>query len=349
MKIRLTLLGAALLTGAAADTIRLKDGQELEGQVLRTEGDDLIVQVQVTASIRDERRIPKRDVLEVVAERKDEAAFEKISGFVPAPDLLDTADYDRQIKQIENFISTHSDSYLVKDARELLEPLKKEREIVAKGGIKFEGFMIEADERDSRAYPLDAQIAAKKVRDHIDAGDTNEALRAWGEMEENFAASKAYAETAPLMLGLMRKQLNAVERSLSTLDDRLAERDANLAAMPANDRRRTKRLIDEQMANFEKQLAAEEEAGVKWGSLSPWHKESLTGAKRALEQAIGKLENLGDTPDGDQAWIDAWEVIGNASADDRESLQAARDALNEVRGARIPDSYRSKLEERMPE
>lgn len=350
MKTRTTLLGLALMAGASADTIRLKNGQELEGQVLRTEGDEYVVQVQVTASIRDERRIPKSDVIEVVAERKDEAAFEAIKDLAPAPDLLDTAAYDARITKVRNFLKAHPDSLLVRDAEKILEPLEAERAVVAKGGIKLEGFMIEAEDRDSRAYPLDAQIAAKKVQLAIEAGDTNAALRAWSELERDFTASKAYAETAPLMLDVMRKQLNAIDRSLATLDERVAERKANIAAMPSNERRRTERLIAEQEANFEKLVAEEKEAGIQWTSLSPWHQESLNSTKRSLQQSIGKIENAAasETPDGDQVWVDAWEVVGKASADDRESLQAARDSLNAVRGARLPERYRAKLEERMP-
>ena len=50
------------LQPAAADIIALKDGKKIKGTVIRKDGDDYIVEVVISGTIKDERRIPRADV-----------------------------------------------------------------------------------------------------------------------------------------------------------------------------------------------------------------------------------------------------------------------------------------------
>ena len=102
----LRLLPLMAIASAAADTFELKDGTKLEGTILREEGDHYIVQVQVTKSIKDERRIPKSDVVAQVAEKKDETAFASIAKLAPAPDLLGEEGYATRIREIASFLKS---------------------------------------------------------------------------------------------------------------------------------------------------------------------------------------------------------------------------------------------------
>lgn len=339
------LLLAALGTIAAADTIRLRDGTQFEGIPLREEGDHQVFQIQVTPTIRDERRVLKSEIREIVAERKDLAAFSEIETLVPTPNLLDTAAYDDRINRVRAFLEKYPDSGKNEKAREMLAILEKERATVAAGGIKFEGDLIEASERTARAYPLDARIAANRVLRLAEANQTIEALREWEKFRKEFAGSQAYLDTLPYVLAVMKKQLAAVNRTLGTLKRRTTERQEDLAALPINDRSRTERLIREEAAAFERRRAAEGEAGLVWKSLSPWHKESLSDAQRKLEQEIRRLEGLDRSrlPDNDRLWTNAWIAV--TRGDDRS---AAREAIREFDRGNVPERYVAMLEERLP-
>ena len=343
MKPALFLFLPALACIAHADTIRMRDGTEHEGEVVADKGDHYVVKIQVTKSIRDERKIQKSDVLEIVAERKDEIAFDEIKPLVPTPDLLTHQQYDQRIAMIDGFMKAFPDSNLIKEADAILKTLDSEREVVAAGGLKFEGKMIQASDRASRAYPLDARITAAKV---TESKDPTSALRAWSELESKFGVSQAYRDTIPYAKRLMINYLKSVEKSLETIDARIKERDDGLARIDERDRERTKRAIDEQSAKYKALIAKEKEERIKWPTLDPYQKDPIMETQRLLKSEIAKLDklDLSKTPDGDQAWTDAWDALNTGS--DR---QAGTTAISAARSARIPQEYITILESKLPE
>ncbi len=346
MKPTTLLLFSAFACLAPADTIRMRDGSELEGEVVSEKDDHYVVKVQVTKTIRDERKIPKTDVLEIVAEKKDALAFEEIKTLVPTPDLLTLQEYERRTAKVEGFMKEFSESRLLKSANALLKVLDDERKVVAEGGLKFEGKMIQASERAAHAYPLDAQIAASKVVAAGNAGDPTQALRAWTALESKFVASQAFLDTRSYAQKLMVAHLKSIDNSLATFDARMKEREAGLARIDERDRDRTKRAIAEQSAAYEAKLAKEKEENVKWPTLNPNHKEPMMVTKRLLETEIAKLEKLDPSkiPDGDKAWNDAWSVLTGGEVD----RQTGTAAISAARSARLPSDYIALLEAKVP-
>lgn len=345
MKTRLLLLLPLLSLSAAGDTIRLRNGTEYEGMVLREDGDDYIVAIQVTKSIRDERRIPKHDVLEIIGVKKDEVAWEELKSLVPTPDLLTEKDYNDRVRRIESFMTKFNTSSHLAAADEMLKVLDEERKIVAGGGVKFGGKMIEGSERASKAYALDAEIAAAKVQELGEGGDHVAALRAWEDFEKTYLGSSAYPETVPFAIRLMQTQLANVNRMLDTYDTRMQERQAGLERMEAKDRSRSEEQIAAESAAYARLVETERKENVRWPSLSPWHKEPLQSTKSRLEQEIKRLQSLDTSklPGTESAWDDAWEVLSG-----KPDASAASSAISKARSAQLPDAYVKMLEKRAP-
>jgi hypothetical protein len=117
------LLPLLAFSNALADSFELKDGTKFEGTILREEGSDYIIQVQVTKSIKDERRIPKADVVSQVAEKKDETAFPEIAKLIPAPDLLDEAGY---VEEPEREDEPEDSEEMVEEFRQFIDQVSPE-------------------------------------------------------------------------------------------------------------------------------------------------------------------------------------------------------------------------------
>ena len=337
----------ALLVAPAllSDTIRLRDGKEYEGEVISEDGDAYVVMVQVTKTIRDQRRIPKQDVLEIVAEKKDETAYEEIKDLVPTPERLDLEDYDARITKVEDFLKNFPDSLLADEAAAMLETLDAEREVIASGGVKFDGKLLSATERNAVAFTLDSRIAAAVMNEAIARRQWIDALRAWDHLERDFPNSRVYVEAVPKILSVMQRQLAAVTRELESFDSRLEERQTNLERVPEKDRARVQAAIEQRAADYQQLVESEREQGIRWTSLDPFEKEPLSRAKSLLESEIRRLEKVDTStiPDGDAAWAEAWTVLnGNPTPDD------AREAMTQARSARLPKPYLDMLEEKMP-
>ena len=72
------LLAMAASGLAFADTIVMKDGTKYEGEVLSEDAESYTMAIQVTPSIKDERRLLKADVESVKRSSPDDEAFEEI-------------------------------------------------------------------------------------------------------------------------------------------------------------------------------------------------------------------------------------------------------------------------------
>lgn len=345
MKSAAFLLLPALICLCSADTIRLRNGTELEGIILSEDSDHYVALVQVTKTIRDQRKIPKGDVIEIVGVKKDEVAFEAIQKLTPTPDLLGPEEYERRIEDTEEFLTTHSASRLATDATKILAELEEEAKLVKAGGIKFKGTMIPADERAKKAYTLDSQIAASAVTTAGDAGNRTAALRAWDDFEQSFPTSRAFLDTKPYVIKVMKTQLAAIDGQLATLDKRLKDRADGIERIPNKDRARTEKILEEESASYRRLIENEKKAQIRWISLDPYHKEPMTQMKGQLEREIKRLTDLSTSslPDGDHAWEEAWSTLHGAP-----TSEEAKAAITKARTARLPKEYMDRLEAMLP-
>jgi hypothetical protein len=214
-----------------ADTFTLKDGTTVDGAILREEGDTYIIEVQVTKSIKDERKILKTDVLKQVREKLDVAAFAAIEKLVPTPDYTTAEEYAPKISAVNKFIEQYSDSSRLKDAKAILATLKSESEALAGGGIKTNGRVIPQAQYQANAYEIDARIAEAKIRRLIDAGDTLGALRAFSEFDRDYRSTLSYSTLAPYMTQVIKAYIAELKDSLATIDARLKTRQIGLQQM----------------------------------------------------------------------------------------------------------------------
>lgn len=341
------LLPLLAIASAAADSFELKDGTKLEGSILREEGSDYIVQVQVTKSIKDERRIPKSDVIARIAEKKDETAFEKIARLAPTPDLLSEALYAARIRQIEDFVKKFPDSTKKAAALKIREELESELTEIKAGGVKFKERIIPAAERAPQAYSLDASIALSGIKAAVDAGDVLSALRAWTRFETDFTGSSAHRENIGFMTRVMKQHLANVVSTLAQVDARNQARNTSLDSMIGSERSRSQQAIQEEQDTYLARVEREKTAGIKWLSLDPYVKAPLEETRRLLENEIRRLESidLSKLPDTEKIFTDTYAIVTRQEV----TRQEADAAISKARSANLSASYLEQLSKLAPE
>ena len=334
------LFAAALPSGA--DTFTLKDGTTLEGRILKETADEYILEIQVTQSIRDERKVAKADVAKVERVQADEVAFEAISKLVPAPDLLGANDYALRIAAVEKFLEDHAASDKTKAAKEVLETLKSEAAQVAAGSVKLNGKLISPEEYKSNAYDLDARVQEAKIRGLIADNQLVAALRLFVDFDRDYRKTLSHASLLPLMKQVIQAHVAEAERLLATLDARLKEREVGLDRMTPEDRVITANAINEQTAQMEELLKSDKAARQAWVTLSPYNKAALEEIVRFGNQEmdrLGKLESVVATDSG-RLFREAWTAVHRGG-----SPAAVTTALAAAKAANVPPRYLAPLEE----
>ena len=344
--LRTTIPSLALLllttAGASADTIILKNGTRYQGRVLKDEGASYLLEIQVTRSIRDERRVAKADIEKIEKEDAAGAQWAEMAKLGATPDLMEASDYDGRIRRIKGFIDQFTTAKQTTDARRLIKTLEAERDSITAGAIKLGGHIISPTERDADMVAIDSAILAKKFEKSATGGRVLESLRLFDSISAQFAGSAAHVKALPLANRVLAADAAQINRSLATLDERLKQREVGLERMPAVDRERAKRIFAQQQAAFDRQVAIEKDERVKWVTVNPFDKSSLEDAKRRIDSEIKRLENPSTAKNTapDEGYREAWKALDGA---DKEE---ARKIMSDVGRLNLPKIYEQKLEER---
>lgn len=331
------VLPALLIATASADTFEMKDGTKLEGVIVREEGGNYVLSVQVTKSIKDEKVVAKSDVVKHIKERKDETEFEDLAKLVPTPDLKSEESYSSDIRKLENFIKKYPDSARKTQAAKILDTLVGEHALVKDGGVKLDGKIISASDRAPHAYGLDAGILAKQFTTAAEKNEYLNALRAWTKLETGYPGSNVYRENIQTVLKVMRAYQMLVNTTLGGFDARTKERASGLAGMNPGDRARSEQAIKEQQDAYLARVDKEKAEGMKWLSLDPYVKMPLEETKRYLDSEIRRLENLDLTyiPKTQEVYEETYKAVTRSGATKPE-IDAA---LSKARSASMPPQY----------
>lgn len=331
----------ALSLPSPADTFNLKDGTSLEGVILSDAGDAYVVDVQVTKSIKDERKILKTDVAKIIRDEPDLKAFEPISKLVPTPDLLTADAYSRNIATVEKFLNTYPTSGKSRAAKAILETLKSESAQIDAGGIKLIGKIIAPAEYQANAYDLDARVQEAKIRGFIAANQFLHALRVFVDFDRDYRNTLSYGALLTIMKQVIQTQVEEAKQSLATLDARTKERTVGIQRMPLEDRKITEEAIKSEDAELEGFYKAEKNAKQSWPTTSPFHKASLEDTVKFGQAELIRLNSVKTTlgVDSGKSYREAWTAIHSGS-----NAAAVTAALASAKAAGVATRYLAPLE-----
>ncbi len=326
-----------------ADTVVLKNGDKIEGKILREDAAGYVVEIKI-GTIRDEKTFARADVSFVEKEKADEKAFIEIEDLVPAPELLGKAGYDARIAKIAEFVKSYPDSSKVADAKKMLEILNAELAIVQAGGIKFGEEMVAPADYEANAYDYDVKIAEKQIKDAVARRDLLGALRMFSEYGERFGEPEGYQGTAVLMLQVLQAYRLNLEENIASFAKRTEKRQAGLASMAADDRAKTERALKEQMEKVQKNFEDEKAAGQKWTTPDSFHKDSMDEALRQVVTETARLEGRPSAVPLEvplpEAYRQAWAKLASGTDEDKKKV------LDEAKTNRLTEFYLAKLKER---
>lgn len=338
----LALASLAISLPAMADTFTLKDGTTLEAAIISETVDSYKLEVQITKSIKDERTIPKADVVKITRLQPDAKAWEAIAKLIPTPDLLTDEEYGARIIAVEKFLKDHPTSDKATEAKAMLATLKAESTIIASGGVKVKGVIVSPNDYPHNAYDLDARVKEAKIRALVNQGQPLTALREFTVFSADFQNTTSFAALAPLMVQVIKAHMAESEQLLLTLDARSKKRIAGLAQMSPDDRKISENAIKEEDAAIEARLKAEKTGLKNWVTPSPYNKgsleETVSFGKAELTRIAAVKTALGQ--DAGKAWRDAWAVIRHGGAP-----AAIATAVTAARTAGVSPKYLAMLEE----
>lgn len=336
-----SLAWLVLTVPAPADTFVLKNGTKLDGVILHEDATTYTLEVKITKSIKDERKIAKADVVTIEREEPGKAAFAALRNLIPTPDALTAAEYAPKIRLVEKFLRDHPTSSQAKEAQAILATLQSEAQLIGAGALKLNGMIVATAEYQSNQYNLDAVVQAAKIRKLVRESKTLQALRAFTEMGKDFRNTTAYTDLIPLMQQVITAYMDETGQALDTFEARNKAHQLGLERMPTMDRRSTEAAIQQENAAIEAQFTRETTAQTGWVTVYPLFKPSLDATMIFAKQELARLAAAKSAPavDGGKTFREALALIQGhgAPASITAAITAAKTAL-------LPQRYLAILE-----
>ncbi len=332
---RLSLLGAAalaaLLTIAPAplraDKVTLKTGETLEGTVIRENEAEIVLEYAVSASIIDEKTIPRSEIATLDKTPKDAVDYARIRGIKPGPNSHSATGYDGLTSQLAAFLAKHPKSDHTAEVRTTLTELIKERERVKLGDIKWNNRWYTPEEIEQEQYQINAFKVYQAMRDQASRGDFVGALNTFDRLETAYPGSRSYPDAVELAQTLVQRLNVEIDRVLPIVKHQNEQFEANIILLKEHDKALTLAARKQEIANAEAAMAAASKARLKWPPLLPIIPKSPEDLRRILPKETERLRtlNVADM----RASIAAAESIPAALA--AKDGVAAEDRLNNAR------------------
>ena len=338
----------ALTLHAPAETFVMKDGTKYEGKILHEDATTYVLEVHVTKSIRDERKVAKADVVKIEREVPVQNDFAAISGLLPVPDLQPAEEYAKRMRVVEKYLAEHRMTAKFKDAEAILATLKSESLEIAGGAIKLDGKLISPADFRLNQYDIEAHLQEGKIRALVKSGQALAAMRAFSKFSHEYRNTVAYHDLLPLMQQLISAYLTEAAANLASYDARVAKRTAGLQRQAAEDRRNTEQAIHAETSELERTFKAEKDAKQVWVTTHPFCKAALEDACSNGKQEYTRLTSKTDlNMDGGKAFRDAMTLI-KAKGDSADAKPAILSAIAAAKSAWVPRRYLKLLEDAVP-
>ena len=300
----------------------LKDGQSLNGSLVKKSPDEIIFSVEVTAGISEQRTFKMEDVAEVKMSNPLDKAFAPLQAYLPSPNQLKLSEYKTRIKRVEAFLNAFKDAKQSKEANAILKELKSEEKLVAAGGMKFEGQWLTKEQMSADAYELDAQILYADMGKLIEKGSIVGSLRKFEEIKQGYPGSKAFKQSVPKVLALLNQYEAIVKSDLSQVKPRMETRKKGLMTLTKNQEMEAQSDIDRRAESYAKRLAFEKKSKQKWLTLESYHARPMKQTLSTISKERSVLEklNLEEIPDLGQVYRNAWVAAGKGNSEVAEEL-----------------------------
>jgi len=265
-KLLLLSLLCLALPGHAAEWIELQDGTKVDGKILSVTVDAVLIEVQTSPTIREEKSYPRTDVLKIQRASQDDFAFEEIAGLsVPA-----TADnpsvYDAPLEKVRAFMKNYPYSKHMPQARELADSFESERTRVAAGEVKVDGAWTATGTAGPDRVELESRVQLAKMKE---AADPASALSAFEILEKNGNTSSSYPESVSLALASIGKLRANLVRARADLERRTTEQKQGLQLASEDRRLQMEAGIAQEKAAVQAQVDRAKQAGTKWLPVLP--------------------------------------------------------------------------------
>jgi hypothetical protein len=283
---------AALLTASGfADIVFLKNGEKIEGKIIKDAPEQITVEVKISAGITDERVVTRADIdrIEKVAPETD--AYKAIATIQTGANSFAPAQYEQVVRALQGYVTQYPNGQHTSDVQKSLDEFVAEKKRVEAGEVKLRGQWLSKAEVEKEKVQLNGMIAFEHMKTQSTGGDGIGALNTFVVIEKTYPGAATMPDAIELAKQIVASLKPAVEKAIPNQKFIKAEKEKGFAGAGAADRTEMMEAYKKELAQAEAAVVAAEGAG-QWPPFIQGSEKSLTALLTRVARETSRLAAL---------------------------------------------------------
>lgn len=282
---------AILVSTAFADVVVLKSGEKVEGKVLQETDQQITVAVKVSASITDERIIPRAEIERIDKVSAETEIFKAVNVIQPGNNSLAPAQYDAPIRTLQAYIKQFPAGTHTAEVQNTLNEFLAEKKRVEAGEAKLRGQWLSKAEIEKERVQIGGALALEQMKAQSAAGDNIAALNTFNAVEKVYVGCMSMPEMVELARQLAAAIKPVVERAIPEQKILKARKEQGFANAGPGERPEMIASYKAEMAQAEAAVTAAVQAN-QWPPFVVTNEKCLTALASYAEKETTRLGNL---------------------------------------------------------
>ena len=244
-----------------AESIELRDGTKVDGKILSVTADTVLMEVQTSPTIREEKSYPRSEVTKMQRATQDDVAYAKVAALTVPSTANSPAVYDAPLERVRAFMTNYAYSKHMSEARKLAAALESDRARVAAGEVKLDGAWVAADASPAESTELGGRVQLAKMKE---SSDPIAALTSFEIIEKNHLTSSAFPESVKVARESLVKLRAGLVRARADLERRIRDQEQGLKLASEDRRLQIEQGIAQEKSAIQAQIERVKQSGSKW-------------------------------------------------------------------------------------
>ena len=244
-----------------AESIELRDGTKVDGKILSVTADTVLMEVQTSPTIREEKSYPRSEVTKIQRASQDDVAYAEVAALTVPSTANNPAVYDAPLERVRAFMTNYAYSKHMSEARKLAAALESDRARVAAGEVKLDGAWVAADASPAESTELGGRVQLAKMKE---SSDPIAALTSFEIIEKNHLTSSAFPESVKVARESLVKLRAGLVRARADLERRIRDQEQGLKLASEDRRLQIEQGIAQEKSAIQAQIERVKQSGSKW-------------------------------------------------------------------------------------
>ena len=249
------------LASVWAESIELRDGTKVDGKILSVTADTVLMEVQTSPTIREEKSYPRSEVTKIQRASQDDVAYAEVAALTVPSTANNPAVYDAPLERVRAFMTNYAYSKHMSEARKLAAALESDRARVAAGEVKLDGVWVAANASPAERTELGGRVQLAKMKE---SSDPIAALTSFEIIEKNHLTSSAFPESVKVARESLVKLRAGLVRARADLERRIRDQEQGLKLASEDRRLQIEQGIAQEESAIQAQIERVKQSGSKW-------------------------------------------------------------------------------------